>query len=142
MMHDPSAAIPEWAEFCTTIVVPLEIADASLAIDRIAALSVHPGIAVSLRTPLNAVPADLPVLLMAITPGRAGSPFDAKVLERVAILRERGRNPQIGVDGGVGTAQFAARAAAGANWVISGTSLFAAPDPGVWLRDGARAFGS
>lgn len=141
MMHDPSAVISAWAGFCTTILVPLEIERATAAIDQIAALGVRPGVAVSLRTPLDAVPDDLPVLLMAITPGQAGSPFDAAVLPRVAALRERGRNPLIGVDGGVGTAQFAALADAGANWVISGTSLFAAPDPGAWLREGARAFG-
>jgi ribulose-phosphate 3-epimerase len=140
MMHNPFREIPAWAEFCTTIVVPCEVEGAARALDRVEALGVRAGVAVSLPTPLDRVPADLPVLLMAIPPGEAGSPFDPAVVERVDALRQRGRNPLIGVDGGVGTDEFGVLAAAGANWIVSGTSLFGAPDPGAWLRRCARTF--
>ncbi|MGC3994309.1 MAG: hypothetical protein QM779_09420 [Propionicimonas sp.] len=140
MMHDPGRDLAGWAEFCSTIVVPFESARAARTVDRIAALGVTPALALSLGTPLGQVPADLPVLLMAITPGEAGSPFDDAVLARVRTLAERGRNPLIGVDGGVTTGCFPALAAAGATWLVSGTGLFTAPDPAAWLAQCRRTF--
>jgi len=133
MSHAPAPEVPAWAELCTTIVVPLESEGAPAAVAAIEARGVRPALAVSLGTPLERVPSGLPVLLMAITPGEAGSPFDPAVLDRVRRLRDRGRNPVVGVDGGIGPDRFAALADAGAQWLVSGTSLFQAPDPGAWL---------
>lgn len=134
MSHAPAPEVPAWAELCTMIVVPLEVDGAPAAVAAIEARGVRPALAVSLGTPLEQVPSGLPVLLMAITPGEAGAPFDPAVLDRVRRLRDRGRNPVVGVDGGVGPGHFSALAEAGAQWLVSGTSLFQAPDPGAWLE--------
>ena len=142
MLRDPRPAIPAWAEVCSLVVVHFEADDAHDAVRSIARRGSQPGLAVSLQTPLDAVPSDYPILLMSIIPGLAGTPFDAVVLDRVAALRERDRNQLIGVDGGVGRSQFAALARAGANWVVSGTDLFNAPDPGEWIAACQDAFGA
>lgn len=140
MMRDPRAVVPSWAEFCSLIVVHLEAEQARAAVAAVAATGAQPGLAVSLHTRLSLVPADFPVLLMSIAPGQAGSAFDSSVLARVSQLRERGRNPLIGVDGGVGRRHFAELAAAGANWVVSGTDLFAAADASEWVAGCRAAF--
>jgi ribulose-phosphate 3-epimerase len=140
MVAHPDEAIDAWAELCTIVVVPLETETAARALDKVAARGVQPAVAVSLETPLAEVPADLPVLLMAITPGQAGAPFDSRVLPRISELRARGRNPLIGVDGGVEPVQFERLANSGANWIVSGNSLFAATDPAAWLARCRRSF--
>ena len=140
MFNDPRAIIPAWAEFCSLVVVPIEVEHAMEAAALIENLGRQPALAVSLETPLRAVPADYPILLMSIQPGQAGSQFDGAVLGRISELRERARNPRLGVDGGVGPVQFAELSRAGANWIVSGTSLFASPDPAAWLRDCESAF--
>lgn len=140
MMQDPRGAIHAWAVFCSLVAVPMETEHASGATALAEKLGVQPALALSLQTPVQSVPADYPILLMAITPGRAGSPFDPGVLNRVSELRARARNPLIGVDGGVGSQQFAALSRAGANWIVSGNSLFTAPDPGHWIDTCQRAF--
>jgi ribulose-phosphate 3-epimerase len=140
MFNDPRSVIPAWAEFCSLIVVPIESEHAMQAAELIERQGSQPALAVSLQTPLQAVPADYPILLMSIQPGRAGSPFDPAVISRVTELRERARNRRLGVDGGVGPVQFADLSQAGASWLVSGTSLFASPDPVGWLRDCQSAF--
>jgi ribulose-phosphate 3-epimerase len=77
---------------------------------------------------------------MAIPPGQAGSKFTVDAVNRVAELRDRGCHALVGVDGGVGPAQFAALAEAGADWIVSGTSLFSAADVGEWLALCRQAF--
>lgn len=140
MLEDPRTDIPEWVAFCSLVAVPIEVAHARQSTALVERLGAQPALAVSLQTSLQSVPADYPILLMAITPGQAGSSFDPAVVERVSQLRERGRNPLVGVDGGVGPGQFEALSKAGANWIVSGTSLFAA-DPGAWLAACGSAFG-
>jgi pentose-5-phosphate-3-epimerase len=140
MLNDPRSSIPAWAEFCSQIVVPIEVELARQAVALIERLGRQPALAVSLQTSLREVPADYPILLMSIEPGQAGSAFEPAVIPRISELRERERNPLLGVDGGVGAAQFAELGRAGANWIVSGTSLFAAPDPAEWLRGCETAF--
>ena len=133
MMHDPRAEIPGWADFCSVVAVPMEIEYAVQATALVEKLGRQPALAVSLRTGLQSVTVDYPILLMAITPGQAGSPFDPAVLHRVSELRDRARNPLLGVDGGVGPSEFTALSRAGANWIVSGNSLFASSNPAGWL---------
>ena len=95
----------------------------------------------SLETPLELVPpGSFDVLGTSITPGRAGSPFDDRAVDRVTRLFERGCHESIGVDGGVGPDQFGRLSLAGTNWIVSGSSLFAADDPSAWLAQCQRDF--
>ena len=140
MLQDPRPEIPDWVAFCSLVAVPIEIEYAVEATALVEKLGGQPALAVSLRTRLRSVPADYPILLMAIAPGQAGSPFDPAVLHRVSELRDRARNPLLGVDGGVGPSEFTALSYAGANWIVSGTSLFASADPADWLSLCKSAF--
>lgn len=140
MMRDPRAVVPAWLDFCSLIAVPVESEHASEAASMIEGRGGQPALAVSLETPLSSVPTDYPVLLMSVVPGQAGSRFDPAVVARVAALRDRGRNPLIGVDGGVGPVHFTALARAGANWIVSGTSLFSAADQENWIVTCRAAF--
>lgn len=140
MVTEPLPLVDQWAEFCSTIAVPFEIEDPWSSLRRIEERGVRPALAVSLETPLELVPAgSFDVLVMAIKPGQAGSPFNQRALDRVAKLRERGCHESIGVDGGVGPEQFRALGLAGANWIVSGSSLFGADDVGAWLAQCQRS---
>lgn len=140
MVNEPLPHIDAWADFCTGIAVPFEIEDPWTALRRIEARGARPALAVSLETPLELIPAGaFDVLVMAITPGQAGSPFSPRAVDRVGTLRARGCHESIGVDGGVGPEQFRALGLAGANWIVSGSSLFGADDVGAWLAQCQRS---
>lgn len=140
MMHDPLPQIPQWAGFCSTIVVPIEIAQAAAAVELIASLGVQPAVAISLPTELDRLPHDLPVLLMAIPPGEAGSAYDDGVVERVAALHDDDHSRLLGVDGGVTPEQFTQLSRAGARWIVSGTSLFSSASASAWIAECRQAF--
>lgn len=140
MMHDVLPQIPQWAQFCSTIVVPIEIAQADEAVALIASLGVQPAVAISLPTDLERLPKQVPVLLMSVTPGQAGSAFHDSVVGRVAKLHTHDDSRLLGVDGGISPAQFAGLADAGARWIVSGTSLFSAPSVSAWIAECRQAF--
>ena len=143
MVMQPLPLIDQWAEFCSTIAVPLEIEDPWSAMRRIAERGARPALAVSLETPLELIPVgSFDVLVMSITPGQAGAPFDHRAVDRAARLRERRCHEWIGIDGGVGPEQFAPLGKAGVNWIVSGSSLFNAQDPAAWLAQCQRAVSS
>lgn len=134
MMHDPLSAIPLWAEFCTAIAVPIEIENAFKAIDVIVAHGVQPRLAISPQTDLTRLPADIPVLLMSVQPGQAGSRFQASTIDRAARLHELDPERMLGADGGITPTHCADLTQAGVRWIVSGTSLFTAPSPRQWLE--------
>lgn len=134
MVNEPLSHIDRWAEFCSTIAVPFEITDPWSSLRRIEERGARPALAVSLETPLERIPSgSFDVLVMAITPGQAGAPFDDRAVDRVSTLRARGCHEWVGVDGGVGPDQFRVLGLAGANWIVSGSSLFNADDVGTWI---------
>ena len=134
MLDEPLSQVDQWADLSSTIVVPVEIDNPWAALRRAEARGAQPALAVSLETPLELVPhGAFAVLLMAIPPGRAGSQFAFNAVNRVAELSSRGCHALVGVDGGVGPAEFESLSEAGADWIVSGTSLFSAPDIGAWL---------
>lgn len=139
MMQDPLPAIRAWAELCTSIVIPIEIEAALPAVDLIVAAGVQPCLAISPRTDLSRLPSGIPVLLMSVQPGQAGSPFQRSTIDRVARLHELDPTRLLGVDGGVTPAHCAELAAAGARWIVSGTSLFTADSPRDWLSQCQQA---
>jgi ribulose-phosphate 3-epimerase len=141
MVNEPLQHIDAWADFCTTIAIPIEISDPWPSLRRIEARGARPAFAVSLETPLAHIPhGSFDVLAMAIPPGQAGSSFDPRAVDRVADLLGRRCHESIGVDGGVGPEQFTSLGLAGANWIVSGSSLFAAYDIGTWIDRCQRDF--
>ncbi|HEX4232332.1 MAG TPA: ribulose-phosphate 3-epimerase [Bryobacteraceae bacterium] len=78
------------------------------------------------------------VLVMSVNPGYGGQKFIPHALDKVRQLdrrrRERGLNFVIEIDGGVDLDNVAEVAKAGVNWIVAGTSVFRAPDPGEAFR--------
>jgi len=93
------------------------------------------GLALSPGTPASAAHAladagllDL-VLVMTVTPGFGGQPFQESELAKVRELRQRYPALDLQVDGGLAPGRtVAAAAAAGANVVVAGSAIFGAPD--------------
>ncbi|GAC1583132.1 MAG: ribulose-phosphate 3-epimerase [Candidatus Elarobacter sp.] len=79
------------------------------------------------------------VLVMSVNPGFGGQSFIERALAKIADVRAQldARNPacEIEVDGGIGLANVERAVAAGANVLVAGNSIFAAPDPQAALRD-------
>jgi ribulose-phosphate 3-epimerase len=78
------------------------------------------------------------VLVMSVNPGYGGQKFIPHALDKVRQLdrrrQERGLNFVIEIDGGVDLDNVAEIARAGVNWVVAGTSVFGALDPGKAFR--------
>ncbi|HSW10800.1 MAG TPA: ribulose-phosphate 3-epimerase [Bacillota bacterium] len=72
------------------------------------------------------------VLVMTVNPGYAGQTFLPGMLSKVTKLlqlrTELARQPMIGVDGGVDPATAGQAIAAGADFLVAGTSIFRAAD--------------
>jgi len=68
------------------------------------------------------------VLLMSVTPGSQGRPFDPNVVQRVQALHEAHPELVIGVDGGITPVVVKPLTQAGASILISGSYILNAPD--------------
>jgi ribulose-phosphate 3-epimerase len=85
------------------------------------------------------------VLIMSVNPGFGGQSFIPNSLKKVFQLAEKrdrlGLKFTIEIDGGIGLANAPSVVKAGAEWLVAGNSVFAAPHPGeafTALRDAAR----
>jgi ribulose-phosphate 3-epimerase len=74
------------------------------------------------------------VLAMTVWPGFGGQKFIDAVLPKISKLRRMSPTVDIEVDGGVDLDNVERAAAAGANVIVAGTSIFHAPDPAAALR--------
>jgi len=68
------------------------------------------------------------VLAMTVWPGFGGQKFIESVIPKVARLRKMSATVDIEVDGGVDLTNVEKAAAAGANVLVAGTSVFHSPD--------------
>ena len=72
------------------------------------------------------------ILLMSVNPGFGGQSFIPSTLDKLretrALIDESGLNIRLEVDGGVGPANIAAAAAAGADTFVAGSAIFGTPD--------------
>jgi len=103
----------------------------------VAELGAEPAVALNPATPVEAVAHVLDlvsmVLVMTVNPGFGGQQYLASMEPKVAAVRslldERGLTEvDVEVDGGIGPSTVAGAVAAGANVLISGSSLFKDPD--------------
>ena len=118
-------------------------ADAAGLIERIHARGMRAGLALKPGTPVDAVlpfldALDL-VLVMTVEPGFGGQAFMPDTMPKVAALRALRPGLDIQVDGGLGPATIGAAAAAGANVIVAGSSVFGAPDHAAAIRELRRA---
>lgn len=126
-----AARAPPTAAGADPVSTPRRHADDPLAlIARVRARGMRVGIALKPGTPVDAVlpfvdAVDL-VLVMTVEPGFGGQAFQPDTLPKVRRLRQSRAGLRIQVDGGIGPANIAAAAAAGANVIVAGTSVFRA----------------
>jgi len=103
---------------------------------------VRTAVALNPSTPLNVLDyilSDLDmILLMTVNPGFGGQSFIPAMLKKIRQLRETldafGSRAEIQVDGGINLNNIQTVTAAGADVIVSGSSVFSAPDPGKMLQ--------
>ncbi|XP_029634869.1 ribulose-phosphate 3-epimerase [Octopus sinensis] len=69
------------------------------------------------------------VLVMTVEPGFGGQSFMKEQMSKVRLLREKFRELDIEVDGGVGTSTIKDCADAGANMIVSGSAIINSDNP-------------
>jgi len=95
------------------------------------------GIAINPGTPLSSLEEALPfadfVLLMSVNPGFGGQKFIHTSIEKLRKLREmiqvRNLDTKIEIDGGIDENNIAEVVEAGAEWIVSGSSVFGKENP-------------
>lgn len=155
MIDNPLVELPWFidagADLLNVHVEALSEADLVRAIAQIHEAGLMAAAALKPKTPASAlapVIADLDMaLVMSVEPGFSGQSYmvgsETKVAEVAAMARAAGNEAMlIQVDGGIGTATAPLVAAAGADVLVCGNAVFAAPDPAEALaavRDAADA---
>ena len=107
------------------------------SLQNIRNLGMKAGVALNPHTPVHLLEDILEecdyVLLMSVNPGFGGQKFIENAVKKVAALKEmilkRGLQTLIEVDGGVNRHNAPILAAAGADALVAGRSVFNAPDP-------------
>ncbi|KAJ9140482.1 hypothetical protein P3X46_031126 [Hevea brasiliensis] len=105
-------------------------------IDQIKSLGAKAGVVLNPATPLTAIDYVLDVvdlvLIMSVNPGFGGQGFIESQVKKISDLRricaEKGVNPWIEVDGGVGPKNAYKVIEAGANAIVAGSAVFGAKD--------------
>lgn len=139
MISDPVTYAPAFARAgasCITFHVEA-VQDVPAVIRAIRDCGVQAGISLKPGTPVESVFPLLPlvdmVLVMSVEPGFGGQAFQLAAVERIAALRDacraQGVNPHISVDGGINAETGALCAAAGADVLVAGSTVFSAADP-------------
>ncbi len=134
MVEEPDDLLPLWVEAgCGLVIVHAEACrHLHRTLGRIADLGARAAVALNPATPPEAVEHVLDlcdmVLVMTVNPGFGGQRYIATMEPKVSTIRrwivERGIDCDVEVDGGIGPATVEAAAAAGANVLVSGSSLF------------------
>ena len=144
MISDPVTYAPAFAKAgasCITFHVEA-VQDAKAAIRAIRDCGVQAGVSLKPGTPVETIYPLLPlvdmVLVMSVEPGFGGQSFQEAAVERIAALRAacraQGVNPHISVDGGINAFTGARCAAAGADVLVAGSTVFSAADPAAAVR--------
>lgn len=107
--------------------------DIDAALAQLSAAGIKKGLVVKPDTPIQDVFDYLDrldmVLIMSVEPGFGGQSFMHECMSKVQILRQRvGDDFDIQIDGGIDTETVAIAAAAGANVMVAGTSVFKEAD--------------
>lgn len=138
MVLDPDPMVPRWIEAgCELLIIHAEsVRHLHRSLHGVREAGASPGVALNPATPVTAVEHVLDlvdmVLVMTVNPGFGGQAYIPTMEHKVAELRrlvdERGLDVDIEVDGGIGPDTIAGAAAAGANLLVAGSSLYRDPD--------------
>ena len=138
MVNTPELMLDRYVDAgCELIIVH---AESTIHLHRtlgaVAELGARAAVALNPSTPVDAVAHVLDlvemVLIMTVNPGWGGQAYIATMEPKIASLRslidEQGHDVDIEVDGGIGPTTIAGAAAAGANVLVAGSSLFRDPE--------------
>ena len=138
MIEDPDRYIPAFVEAGAGLIsVHVEVLPhLHRTLGLIRSLGAQAGAVLNPSTPvgcLEEVAADVDfVLLMTVNPGFGGQAFiprsTSKVQAMRALLDEAGNPAPIEVDGGIDESNVARVVAAGADWIVAGSSVFGTDD--------------
>lgn len=144
MIARPDKYWRHYAKLAKNITIHVEAGcDVAAALKAIRASGCECGISLKPGTPFSSLEpflADVDlVLVMTVEPGFGGQPFMPEMMEKVRAARDarsaRGFGYRIEVDGGIRAATAAMSIAAGADTLVAGTSVFAAPDMAAAMRE-------
>ena len=134
MVNTPELMLGEYVEAgCELLIVHAEsTTHLHRTLGAVAELGARAAVALNPSTPIDAVAHVLDlvemVLVMTVNPGFGGQPYIATMEPKIAALKAMieasGHDVDIEVDGGIGPATIAGAAAAGANVLVAGSSLF------------------
>ena len=138
MVEEPDELLPRWIEAgCGLLIVHAEACrHLHRTLGRIRDLGAKAAVALNPSTPPEEVRYVLDlcdmVLVMTVNPGFGGQAYIGTMETKVASIRrwilEGGHDCDLEVDGGIGPATVQGPAAAGANVLISGSSMFKDPE--------------
>lgn len=141
MISNPLRQIPWFVEAGADIVTfhaeAVSHDDLHVGVDLVRELGAQVGVAIKPGTPVSAIMDVIPqldmVLVMSVEPGFSGQSYiegsEDKVAEVAAIANVHDVNPIIQVDGGIGLGTLARVVEAGADCLVCGNAVFAAPSP-------------
>ncbi len=134
MVTEPARYVEEFAACGADIItIHLEACeDPGAALDAVHACGVRAGISIKPGTPVEELIPYLEqaemFLIMSVEPGFGGQAFIPESLERISrlrdLLRERGLEKDIEVDGGIYHSNVAEVLDAGANIIVSGSGVY------------------
>lgn len=149
MIVEPERHIDAFADTADIINVHIEVSPhINRTLDAIHRLGKKAGVCLNPGTPVSAVEESLPdadqVMVMTINPGWGGQQMIPRQLQKVAAIRRLldagGFAGEIEIDGGVKVGNAAACAAAGADVLVCGSSVFnTEANPGLNLAALRRA---
>lgn len=138
MITDPDAYIEDFASAGANLIsVHVEaVTHLHRTVSLIRNVGCTPGVVLNPATPLVALEEILPfidyVLLMSVNPGFGGQSFIDTALDKVSRLRDmiksRGLDVQIEIDGGVDLSNVAEVVRHGARWIVAGSAVFGKGD--------------
>jgi ribulose-phosphate 3-epimerase len=134
MVHEPAWMFGAFVDAgCDTLIVHAEsVGHLHRALSEVREAGARVGVALNPATPVSAIDhvldlVDL-VLVMTVNPGFGGQAYIATMEPKVAEVRRtlvaRNLDVDLEVDGGIGPATVSGAAAAGANYLVAGSSLF------------------
>ena len=138
MVEDPAAYIESFAKVGpkTLTFHPETVTDVALVVDQIKQAGMGAGLAYNPDRPIDVSDALLDeldmILVMSVYPGFGGQAFIEDVLDKISLLRARlqarSSTVTLAVDGGVKSENISRIVAAGADFLVVGSGLFAADD--------------
>jgi ribulose-phosphate 3-epimerase len=145
MIEDPDNFIGEFAKAGADLISvhPETTYHLNRTLNYIRQAGCEAGVVINPATPLAMIEEVIDevdyVLLMSVNPGFGGQKFIPSSLDKLRRLREmirlRGAQVRIEIDGGIGPENAAEVVAAGAEILVAGSSIFGKSDPGEALRE-------